>query len=243
MRVLVLEHCAQEPAGTYCDVLREQRIPVDALALHRDGAVPDWRPYDGILAMGGPMGACDDAAHRWLAPEKRLIREAVAGGRAFLGVCLGAQLLAASFGARVWTGPQPEIGVTTVQRTLDGETDPLFAAAGEELHVLQWHADTFDLPRGATRLWTAARYANQAYRVGPLAYGLQFHLEAPADLVRDWGTVPDYRSAVERVGGAGAFERLLLDVERHEDAMAGHARRTLERWIACGARRAAYSRR
>jgi GMP synthase-like glutamine amidotransferase len=238
--VLVLEHCALEPAGTYGDVLREHRIPVDRVALDRDEAVPDWRPYDGILAMGGPMGACDEEAHRWLAREKRLIREAVCGGRAFLGVCLGAQLLAASFGARVWTGPEPEIGVTTVRRTPGGATDPLFAAAGDELRVLQWHADTFDLPRGATRLWTAARYANQAFSVGPLAYGLQFHLEATAALVRGWATVPEYRAALEGAGRGDAFARLLLAVEHHEDEMAGDARRMLERWIAaCHDRRQA----
>lgn len=219
MTVLVLEHVAHEPAAAFGDVLRERGIAVDVVRLDRGDPLPDWKPFDGLLVMGGPMGARDDAAHPWLALERRLIRDAVGAGKAFLGVCLGAQLLAAGLGARVWTGPEPEIGMRIVERTPAGAADPVFATAGDRLHVLQWHGDSFDLPAGTTRLWTGRQYFNQGFRVGARAYGLQFHLEAPPELVRHW------------TGGNAAFEPLLADVDRHAAEMARHAWRTLERWI------------
>jgi GMP synthase (glutamine-hydrolysing) len=128
------------------------------------------------VVMGGPMGAFDDLDHPHLPAERELIAECASRDIPVLGVCLGAQLLAASLGGRVYRGPTLEVGLGTVQLTEDGRRDPVLGPAGPELAVLHWHQDTFELPDGATLLASSAQYCHQAFRVG-MAYGLQFHVE------------------------------------------------------------------
>ena len=99
--LLVLQHAGCEPPGVYEDEARDRGVPLERILLDEQHELPDWRGYGGIVVMGGAMGAYEDEAHPWLTAEKALIAEAVAAGRPFWGVCLGAQLLAASLGAQV----------------------------------------------------------------------------------------------------------------------------------------------
>jgi GMP synthase-like glutamine amidotransferase len=120
--------------------------------LDEGDALPDWREFAGMVVMGGPMGAYEEAAHPWLAEEKRVIGEAVAHGHPVWGVCLGAQLLAAALGAEVYRGAEAEVGLLPVELTPAAADDPVFGDAPERLLTLQWHGDSFDLPSGATLL-------------------------------------------------------------------------------------------
>ena len=104
-----------------------------------------------------------------------------------LGVCLGAQQLAAALGAPVTRGPAPEYGVGEVHLTTEAIGDPVFGPAPSPLPCVHWHGDTFGLPEGAVRLAGNDAYENQAFRVGARAYGLQFHVEVTASLVAHWG--------------------------------------------------------
>ena len=90
-------------------------------------ALPDWRGFELIVAMGGPMSVNDEDEFPWLAQEKRLIAEAVRAGTPFWGACLGVQLLAASLGGRVHPGPEPEVGLLPVTLTPEALADPVFA--------------------------------------------------------------------------------------------------------------------
>jgi len=122
----------------------------------------------GLVVMGGPMGVGEVSEHPYLAGELELLAAAVAAGLPVLGVCLGAQLLAAALGARVYRGERPEIGSGSVSLTAEGRADPVLGAAGlAELPVVHWHEDTFDLPPGAVLLAGSALYPHQAFRVGP----------------------------------------------------------------------------
>ena len=103
-RACVLQHIRCEPPGTFSAMLSRHGIGIETVELDEGARLPDWRDVDLVLAMGGPMGVNDEAAHPWLAGEKRWIEAAVRAGVPFLGVCLGAQLLAASLGAAVRTG-------------------------------------------------------------------------------------------------------------------------------------------
>jgi len=149
MKALVLQHIACEPPGVYEDVLRERGVELHRVELDEGERLPDRRGFAAIMAMGGPMSVNDDAKLEWIADEKRLIAEAVRAGVPFWGVCLGAQLLAASLGARVYPGPEAEVGLLPVTLTDEAWADPVFSVLPGEVLTLQWHGDTFDLPHGA----------------------------------------------------------------------------------------------
>jgi len=230
VRTLVLQHIACEPPGVFEDVLHERGMELHRVELDEGDPLPDWREFDAIVAMGGPMSATDDETLPWLAAEKRLIADAVQADRPFWGVCLGVQLLAASLGASVYPGPAPEVGILPVALTLDGLTDPVFAGLPRELLTLQWHGDTFDLPHDAVRLAGSTAYPNQAFRVRR-AYGVQFHLEVSAEMAREWAQVPEYVTSLERTLGREGAPAFLAAIEERADDMRAAGRGLFERWL------------
>ena len=192
---------------------------------------PDWREFEGLIVMGGPMGAYEEEAHRWLRSEKALIREAAQAGHPVWGVCLGAQLLAAALGARVYPGEAgAEVGMLPVELTDEALADPVFAGAPSSFPTLQWHGDTFELPDGATLLASSPAYPNQAFSYRN-AYALQFHLEVTPELAREWGEVPAYAAAADAVLGAGSLPGLLAEVERGASSSIPLARSLFGRWL------------
>ena len=184
--ILVLQHIACEPPGAYEDVMLERGARLHRVELDEGEPLPDWREFDGMVVMGGPMGACDDADHPWLVAERSCIGEAVRAGLPFFGACLGSQLLAASLGARVYTGATPEVGVLDVELTDAGRDDPVLGDLPASFPTLQWHSDSFDLPEGAVGLASSPAYANQAFRVGDAAYAVQFHVEVTSEMAAEW---------------------------------------------------------
>jgi GMP synthase (glutamine-hydrolysing) len=230
MQVLVLQHIACEPPGVFEDVLDERGVELDRVELDEGEALPDWRDFDAIVAMGGPMSANDDDELPWLTAEKRAIGEAVRAGTPYWGVCLGVQLLAASLGARVYPGPEPEVGLLPVSMTGEARSDPVFANAPHDLVTLQWHGDTFDLPNGAIRLAGSPAYPNQAFRY-ERAYGVQFHLEVSPEMAREWARVPAYASSLERTLGADQARSFLAAIEENAAELRAAGRRIFERWL------------
>ena len=185
---VVIQHVAHEGPGAVALAVADSGAPLQVVRVDRGEAVPTPDAVDamaGLVVMGGPMGVHD--ALGWLADERALLAGAVAAGIPVLGVCLGAQQLAAALGAEVSTGAQPECGVGEVHLSTEALDDPVFEAAPTPLPCVHWHADTFTLPEGAVRLAGTEAYENQAFRVGDRAYGLQFHVEVTAGLVAHWG--------------------------------------------------------
>jgi GMP synthase-like glutamine amidotransferase len=228
--MLVLQHVDCEPPAEYEDVLIERGIGVQRVLLADGGALPDWRGFAGIIVMGGPMGAYDTSEFAWLEPELALIRDAVGAGRPLWGVCLGAQLLAGALGARVWPGPQPEVGICQVSPTPQARHDPVFGGVTGPVPVLQWHADSFDLPAGAVLLASSPQYPHQAFRVGR-AYGVQFHVEVPADLAAQWTQIPEYAHSLAAVHGPGSAGALLRELSASWPVMSGVARALFGNWL------------
>jgi GMP synthase-like glutamine amidotransferase len=231
MDVLVLQHIACEPPGAFEDVLVAAGAEIHRVELDEGDALPPWQDFVAIVAMGGPMSVNDDADLPWLTAEKQAIAAAVRAGVPYWGSCLGVQLLAASLGARVYPGPQPEVGVLPVALTEEGRADPVFAGLPAEFLTLQWHGDTFDVPEGGVLLASSPAFPNQAFRFGHAAYGVQFHVEVTDQMAREWAEVPAYAEYADRVLGTGGIDRLMSDFDAARDRMLDVGRRMFERWV------------
>ncbi len=176
MRMAVLQHVPFEGPAAIADWAQARSVRMRVSQLYEDAPLPSLDAFDILTIMGGPMGANDEARFTWMAAELNLIHEAIHVGKAVLGVCLGAQLMAKSLGARVYKGAMKEIGWFPVHRTETGAT--VFQALPREFTPFHWHGDTFDLPAGATRLASTSVTPIQAFAFGSNALGLQFHFEA-----------------------------------------------------------------
>ena len=240
-RALVLQHIRCEPPGLLSGMLNERGVAIETIELDEGGELPDWRETDLVVAMGGPMSVQDEAEHPWLAGEKRWIAAAVRAGVPYFGVCLGAQLLAASLGAPVGAGQAPEVGVLPVTVTAAAGVDPVLGVLGEEFPALQWHGDTFGIPAGAVHLARSDAYSHQAFRFGEAAYAVQFHVEVTGTMLAEWRHVPAYQRSAEAALGSSGFEILAAGFAAAQASMARSASLMVTGWLD-RARRAAPAR-
>ncbi len=141
----------------------------------------DLENYAGVVVLGGPMSVNDDESY--LHKEMIWVQQVLEARLPYLGICLGAQMLAKVLGAQVDTHPTEleEIGYYRVQATAAGAS--LFPG---ELYVYQWHSQGFEVPSGAVLIAEGQDFPNQAFRWGDHAYGLQFHPEMTAKLLDFW---------------------------------------------------------
>jgi GMP synthase (glutamine-hydrolysing) len=142
-------------------------------------AALDLSRPDLLIMMGGPMGVYEQDRHPWIACQLRRLTQRLDADRPTLGVCLGAQMIAAALGAEVHPGPTKEIGFHPLAVHTAGEAGPLRHLVG--VPVLHWHGDTFTLPRNVDLLASSALYAHQAFSRGPNLLALQFHAEMGLD--------------------------------------------------------------
>ena len=229
MRTLVVENDAVCPLGELTSGLYAAG-PVDVWQPIRGETSPSPGEYDAVVALGGGQSPADDAGNPWLARERALLGEAIAGGRAVLGLCLGAELLAQVLGASVRALPRPDVGWRRLQTTAAAAGDALFARL-QGARVLQWHSYAFSLPQGATLLAGGDDRAD-AFRHGPRAWALQFHGEVNESIVADW--ISHYSRELPGMGVQTA--RLRRDTARYADAQARTAAVIADGFLRAGGR-------
>lgn len=193
-RVLVVQLDPTDPPARLGDWLREAGLDLDVRALDAGDSLPaDLTEHGGIVVLGGAMGALDDDIAPYLAEVRGLLRAAVETEVPTLGVCLGHQLLAVAHGGKIRRNPGgPEIGAQLVAKRAAASNDPLFGPLPITPDVLQWHHDEVCvLPQGAIQLASSPTCEQQAFRLGRLAWGIQFHIETTPQIVREWSEERD----------------------------------------------------
>ncbi len=188
---MVVQHVAHEGPGLVAAAIEGAGFEVEVVRLDLGDRLPEQGSFAGLAVLGGPMGVQDTDRFGWLEPERRLLADSVVDGIPVLGVCLGAQQLAAALGAEVTAGPVAEVGPGSVHLTADGRRDPVLGPeygglASTTIPCVHWHRDTFSLPSGAVHLAATRTFPHQAFRYGEVAYGLQFHVEVDRALADDW---------------------------------------------------------
>jgi len=178
MRVHVLQHVPFEGLGSIEAWLSHRGVCVSYTKFFESAQLPSLTDIDLVIALGGPMSVNDEQQLPWLRAEKHFIAEAIAAKKAILGICLGAQLIASTLGARVYPGPEKEIGWFPVFAEPVVSSTFVFPENTEAFH---WHGETFDLPSGAHHLASSAACRHQAFQFGERVIGLQFHLETTSE--------------------------------------------------------------
>ena len=187
-RLLVVQPSDADPVERLADWVAGAGADLVVCRPATDNLPESLDGVDGMVCMGGAMGAHDDAEHPWLAALRWLLADAVTRRLPVLGVCLGGQLLAAATGGGVRRAARgPEAGTLLIAKRDVAAQDPLFAPLPLTPDVIQFHQDEIHrLPPGATLLASSSRCANQAFRVGAAAYGLQCHIETSPAMVLSW---------------------------------------------------------
>lgn len=186
MRVAIVENTAITHHGQVGVALHEAAARIGLYKPFADGRLPDPAAYDALVVFGGEQAATDDHTHPYLPALARQMMGMATEGKAVLGICLGAQVLARGAGAQNRLGAAPEFGWRAVRLTDGGRADPVLGAVDPEFDIFQWHSDTFTLPPGAAHLAQNEATPAQAFRVGRAGYGMQFHFEASRAVVEDW---------------------------------------------------------
>ena len=238
MKCIVLRHLAFEDLGIFAEVLIDQGFEVCYLeAGQHDLTGQNLDRADLLVVLGGPIGVYEASDYPWLRQEIEIVERRLRQDLPTLGICLGAQIMAAALGAAVYPGREKEIGWSTVQLTPAARGSCLETL--EQVAVLHWHGDTYDLPAGATLLASTDLTPNQAFSFGRNALALQFHAEADGAQMEPWLightlelrragiNIPDLRQAGYRGNVAKVVAgRLMLARWLAQVGLAGAHRRT-----------------
>jgi GMP synthase (glutamine-hydrolysing) len=177
--VLLVQNTRIEGSGYLGDLLQKDGFEITSVNAKHE-KLPD-KNFSLVVILGAPESANDDLPY--LQSEQQLIKKSVENNIPVLGICLGSQLIAKTFGAKVYGGPRKEIGFYNDLKISDNSQ--FFSGFQNPFTVFHWHGDTFDLPNNAVRLASSEHYPNQAFRYKS-AVGLQFHLEVNEDMVNLW---------------------------------------------------------
>lgn len=228
---VVIQHVKFEDMGTFAAPLEQRGYRVSYLQAGVDGLEPA-AGADLLAILGGPIAVYEQGRYPFLATELEMLRARLDKSQPTLGICLGAQLMAAALDARVYPGPVKEIGWEPLRLTGDGKASPLAALDGSHSSMFHWHGDTFDLPQEATLLASTSHCKNQIFSLGRHGLAFQCHPELDAAHLEQWLI----GHACELAGAGADLELLRRDTRQHGPVLAVQGRRAFSAWLEqCGA--------
>lgn len=223
---LAIRHVPFEDLGLLEPLLRARGYRTSYLDVPVEPITPEVAlEPDLLVVLGGPIGVYETEAYPFLAAEREAVAARLREGRPTLGVCLGAQLVAAALGADVLATGRKEIGYAPLTLTAEGRDSVLAPLDG--VRVLHWHGDQFAIPEGAVRLAETPGFPNQAFAIGSHVLGLQFHLEADHTQIERWLVGHAHELASAGIDPNG----IRSDAAAYGPALAEAARRTFDRWL------------
>lgn len=185
--MLVVQHEEDDPIHLMGEWM--QGVEIDVCRAYSGDRVPESvDEVDGLVVMGGAMGAHDDQKAPWLPAVRELIRTAADHEVPTLGICLGHQLCAVALGGDIEVNPNGrQLGLLDVGWSADAEDDELLGGLTTPRRAMHWNDDVVAvLPNGARRLATASGGEVQAVRYAPTVWGIQWHPEVDDDVVAHW---------------------------------------------------------
>ncbi|RSF00293.1 glutamine amidotransferase [Achromobacter aegrifaciens] len=226
LSALAIRHVPFEDLGILAPVLADRGYSVRYLEAGVDAIdSATVANADLVVILGGPIGVYETGRYPFLEPELRAIAQRLRQDKPTLGICLGAQLMAAALGADVVSTGRAEIGYAPLTLTQQGQDSVL--SAGESVPVLHWHGDQFAIPEGAARLAETPGFPNQAFALGPRILGLQFHLEADSAQIERWLIGHACELSLRQIDPAVIRE----DARRYGPQLEHVARQAIEQWL------------
>lgn len=186
MKIHCIQHVEFETPGTISEWIEKRKHSLSTTNLYEKESFPELSNFDLLIIMGGPMNIYEYEKYPWLREEKTFIEGTISAGKAVLGICLGAQLVADVLKAEVFKNNYKEIGwfpVFTIKK--EGSEAPILEGLPEEFTAFHWHGDTFSLPEGAERLFESEACKTQGFIYKNRVVGLQFHLEMSAKAIEN----------------------------------------------------------
>jgi len=177
MKIHYIQHVPFEDLGNIEKWAKTKSYSVSATLSYENQDFPDTDSFDLLVILGGPMNIYEEDKYSWLKKEKQFIKEAIKQNKYIIGICLGAQLLADTLGAKVYPNSQKEIGWFPINLTQHAVNSGILSGLPNILPVFHWHGDTFDLPKNSILLASSKACTNQAFVYNEKIIGLQFHLE------------------------------------------------------------------
>ncbi|MDE0121075.1 MAG: type 1 glutamine amidotransferase [bacterium] len=224
-RVAVIKHSAAS-VGRLGERLDHSAVEWEEVNAAEGDSLPPVEEIGALVIMGGRMGAYETGEHSFLVEEMALARQAVDRGMPVLGICLGAQLLAAALGGSAYLADRPEVGAVPVLLTEPGYRHPIVSkVAGRR--VFSMHQDTFDPPPGSVLLAYSQRFP-QAFSIGS-ALGIQFHPETPNAEANEWA-YNGARGMLERAGKTP--DEFAAEMAEAEGEIVDGGHQLFDAWIA-----------
>jgi GMP synthase (glutamine-hydrolysing) len=224
--ILIIKQVKSEGPGIIGDFFEQKGFRVKIVELGSGERLPeDLSSMQAVVMLGGPMNVYEEKDYPFLKEENTFIKKILKAEIPFLGICLGAQLLAKAKGAAVTKASSKEMGWHDIDLTDGARKDPLFRGiARRKINVFQWHGDRFDVPGGGILL-AESEICPQAFKAGKNAYGMQFHFEVTPYMVEEW--LLDFQRNPNGDRDSIDARRILIEAYRNRDAFSRFGKKIL----------------